>query len=186
MNIDVTRRAPGRRITAAGMKRLAGYLLEQLELPATTELSVLITTDGEIHALNRDYRGKDRPTDVLSFSMREGGGLPGDLLGDIVISLETCERQAREKGWTLEEEVGFLTLHGMLHLLGYDHEKDDEAEVMEAKTQEVWARVHGRVIGLLKGERGTGALEKRGSGETDLERGKRGSGETDLERGRGV
>lgn len=88
------------------------------------ELTVSLVDDAEMHRLNRAYRGKDRPTNVLAFAMREGTRAPGDeaLLGDVVISLETAARQARDHRVPLAEEVRTLLIHGLLHLLGYDHE----------------------------------------------------------------
>ncbi len=87
------------------------------------ELSVVLTDEAEIHALNRDYRDRDRPTDVLSFAQREGeDALDDALLGDVILSVPTAERQARERGHTLEHELLDLLAHGLLHLLGYDHE----------------------------------------------------------------
>jgi probable rRNA maturation factor len=89
------------------------------------ELSIVITDDATIHDLNRQWRHKDRPTDVLSFSQVEGlcPGAPSEeqLLGDVVISLETAARQAKELGHSLEQEVQRLLVHGVLHLLGHDH-----------------------------------------------------------------
>ena len=107
-------------------------LLSALNLPAA-ELSVVLCDDAFIHPLNRDWRGKDQPTDVLSFAQREGEGAdPADpLLGDVIISLETASRQAQQHGHSLVLEVRILLVHGLLHLLGYDHETDEEAEVME-------------------------------------------------------
>lgn len=102
------------------------------------ELSVLLTDDATIHPLNRDYRGKDAPTDVLSFSQLEGEGLSEtDVLGDVVISLQTAQRQAEERGHGLDVEVRTLLVHGICHLLGYDHEQDDEAQEMEALEREL-------------------------------------------------
>jgi probable rRNA maturation factor len=100
-----------------------------------SELSLALVGDEEIHALNRDYAGEDKPTDVLSFSQREGEGpaLPGDapaLLGDIVISVETAARQARARGAALDEELLHLAVHGLAHLCGYDHATPDEERVM--------------------------------------------------------
>jgi len=88
-------------------------------------LSVLLVGDRAMRSLNRRYRGKDRTTDVLSFSFREGQGADVQhlLLGDIVISVPTALRQAREAGHTLYGEVDRLLVHGLLHLLGYDHER---------------------------------------------------------------
>lgn len=108
---------------------------------AGAELVVSLVGDAEIHALNRDYRGKDRPTDVLAFAMREGEPTPdgGDVLGDVVISLDTAARQAAERGVTIAAEVRDLLIHGILHLLGYDHEVSaNESRRMKAK--ERWLR----------------------------------------------
>ena len=95
------------------------------ELSGDFALDVSFVDDAEIHVLNRDYRGKDRPTDVLSFPQWEGEtfdfGEGPIALGDLVISIETAWRQARELGHPLESELDFLTIHGTLHLLGYDH-----------------------------------------------------------------
>ena len=105
-----------------------------------SELSILFVSDKKIQKLNKEYRGIDRPTDVLSFSMEEGegGGVNPWLLGDVIISLETAVRQAEEKGHSLEKEVLILLVHGILHLLGYDHENSPEyAEVMEKKENDI-------------------------------------------------
>lgn len=93
---------------------------------AEAELSVVLTDDDEIHQLNRDYRDRDRPTDVLSFAQREGEDVFDDsLLGDVIISVPTAERQARERRHSLREELLELLVHGILHLLGYDHERSE-------------------------------------------------------------
>ena len=89
-------------------------------------VSVVITDDAEIRELNRDYRNKDCATDVLSFPLYDEHGNLDEELGDIVISLERAAAQAEEYGHSLEREVAFLTAHSMLHLLGYDHEEDEE------------------------------------------------------------
>lgn len=96
----------------------------------TKELSVLLTDDKEIHRLNRDFRGKDKPTDVLSFPMPDP-----DLLGDVVISLPTAKRQAKKFGVSFEEEFYRLLVHGTLHLLGFEHERVSKgvAEKMRRK-----------------------------------------------------
>jgi len=93
------------------------------------ELSILVTDDEEIRTLNRLYRALDRPTDVLSFSQLEGGGpatVP-QLLGDVVISWETAQRQAAEMEHNVLDEMERLLIHGIHHLLGFDHEKDEDA-----------------------------------------------------------
>lgn len=107
------------------------------------EVSVTLVDDQEIQALNREHRGIDQPTDVLSFSQLEGeelAGLPvGEpvLLGDLVISLERCVDQADEYGHSVERELGFLVAHGMLHLLGFDHQSPAEEAVMMGRTEEI-------------------------------------------------
>ncbi|MGH7860576.1 MAG: rRNA maturation RNase YbeY [Candidatus Binatia bacterium] len=109
-------------------------MLEELGL-GDAELSVLLTDDADIHRLNHQYRKRDRPTDVLSFSLREGrfGGVSG-ALGDVVISLDTARRQAEEYGFSLPAEVDRLLVHGVLHLAGYDHERSaGEARRMQRK-----------------------------------------------------
>jgi probable rRNA maturation factor len=122
--------------------RTAEVMLRSLKLPRA-ELSVLLCGDAEIHALNRDYRHKDRPTDVLAFALREGvgGELSGDLLGDVVISLPTAVRQAREHGVSTRAEVWMLLAHGVLHLLGWDHRTDAEDRRMRAEVDRLLAAV---------------------------------------------
>ncbi|HVK89716.1 MAG TPA: rRNA maturation RNase YbeY [Kofleriaceae bacterium] len=96
------------------------------------EVALRLTTDAEIHALNRDYRHKNKPTDVLAFAQREGpgGALHPTLLGDIVISVDTARRQAKRG---LAAELLHLASHGLCHLLGYDHRDDEEERVMNAR-----------------------------------------------------
>lgn len=104
------------------------------------EVSVLYTDDSFIRELNDQYRGEDGATDVLSFPMMSpeemdiASGFP-EVLGDIVISLDTAERQAEERGVSLREEVGLLLIHGCLHLLGYDHDDPSEEAIMWRKQQ---------------------------------------------------
>ncbi|TMA14773.1 MAG: rRNA maturation RNase YbeY [Deltaproteobacteria bacterium] len=93
---------------------------------ASGELSVVVVGDRRMRRLNRLFRGKDRPTDVLSFP--QGGGV----IGDVVISLDTARRQAREGGWTLARELRLLVAHGILHCLGHDHEDQRGARRMAA------------------------------------------------------
>lgn len=108
--------------------------LENESFAYGAEISVTFVLDLEIHEMNREYRGKDKPTDVLSFPLTSGVPEAEDIvngmaaLGDIVISLETAERQAREYGHSIEREIAFLAVHSMLHLLGYDHETSEEDE----------------------------------------------------------
>lgn len=107
------------------------------------EVDITIVTDDEIHTLNRDYRNVDRATDVLSFALDEDGGEPElvggpevHFLGDIIISAETAARQAEEFGHGLEREIVYLAVHGLLHLLGYDHMQEEDKAIMRAKEEE--------------------------------------------------
>jgi probable rRNA maturation factor len=105
-----------------------------LALP-TAELSLVLTDDATIQQLNRDYRGKDTPTDVLSFAQQDVQGPTADVLGDLIISLPTAQRQADERGHSLAAEVRILMVHGLLHLLGHDHlEPEERAEMAQAET----------------------------------------------------
>ena len=130
------RRARG--IAAAQVRRDASRLLRRLRTDA--ELCVTLVGDGEMRRLNATYRGTDRPTDVLAFAAREGKPAPmvDQLLGDVVISLDTAARQASARGVTLAAEVRLLLTHGILHLLGYDHERSPgEARRMFRKQREL-------------------------------------------------
>ncbi|HLO26745.1 MAG TPA: rRNA maturation RNase YbeY [Geobacteraceae bacterium] len=108
-----------------------------------SELSVAIVGDRTIRRLNRDYLGRDKPTNVISFAMQEGDfpGLNPMVLGDVAISADTAAREAGEGGVTFETRLSFLLLHGILHLAGYDHERSGEAEArrMMGKERELFA-----------------------------------------------
>ena len=115
------------------------------EVDELTEVSLMFTDDETIHEMNLEYRGIDRPTDVLSFALEEGeeeeiyGGPEENLLGDIIISVETAVRQAEEYGHSVKREMAFLALHGMLHLLGYDHMEEEERQEMRAQEEAILA-----------------------------------------------
>ncbi len=121
------------------IKRAINTVLREEKFDRNAEVSVTVVTDGSIHALNLEARGVDRPTDVLSFPVfDEDFGVGQAVLGDIVISHETAERQANEYGHSIEREIAFLTVHSMLHLLGYDHETSEEDEKeMFARQEEI-------------------------------------------------
>ena len=110
---------------------------------STGEVSVTLTDDAYIQTLNQQYRQMDRPTDVLSFALNEGiepeiaGGPDINVLGDIVLSVERAKAQAAEYGHSLRREIAFLTVHGMLHLLGYDHIEEAERQKMEQEQKTV-------------------------------------------------
>jgi len=106
-----------RRVDAARVRRVLRGAARKLRVSG--EVALVLAGDRTLHRLNREYRGKDKPTDVLSFPGEAAG------LGDIVISVPTAERNARRLGRTLPQEIDVLALHGFLHVLGYDHETDD-------------------------------------------------------------
>jgi probable rRNA maturation factor len=104
------------------------------------EISIVITDDAQIKELNLSFRGIERPTNVLSFPMQEGefSDITPGLLGDVVISAQTAAREAREAGITLDERMSQLLIHGILHLVGFDHETSAaDADAMETKSYEL-------------------------------------------------
>ena len=108
------------------------------------EISILLADDKKVRELNRQYRGLDRSTDVLSFPQHEDDkqGLNPHLLGDVVVSTVTARRQSTQHKLSLEEELVLLLTHGILHLLGYDHERsDEEARHMKEKTRELFCQI---------------------------------------------
>ena len=127
---------------AAALLRRAVAAAASMASPAGGELAIVLTDDSTIRSLNRDWRRKDAPTNVLSFPAppRVVGGASG-LLGDIVIAYETTEREARTEHKPFAHHLVHLAVHGFLHLAGYDHEADDEAEVMERLEAAILARL---------------------------------------------
>lgn len=110
--------------------------LEDTEL----EFSVIIVDNKRIHEINKEYRGIDRPTDVISFALEDNEEIEFDhyrILGDIYISIDKVREQAKEYGHSEKRELAFLTVHGFLHLLGYDHMKPEDEKVMFAKQEEI-------------------------------------------------
>jgi probable rRNA maturation factor len=138
-------RAVGRTLSATPHAALS-------ETSATIEVSIRLTSDDEVRVLNRQYRGQDKPTNVLSFPMVQPDLIDtlsntddGEvLLGDIVLAHGVCAHEAIERGVLLEHHATHLIVHGVLHLLGYDHMTDSEAEAMEAIERDVMAslRLH--------------------------------------------
>lgn len=128
--------------------KVAEYALKQEEAQANAELSIALVDEEEIRELNARYRGKDYPTDVLSFqSETPEHEVPVNvpyLLGDVVICPAVATRQAKEYGQTFDQEMGLLLTHGILHLLGYDHEAEPEAEEMEAREREILSAFFGK------------------------------------------
>ena len=131
-----------RHLDRAYLERLATTVLNAEGVSGPIELSLLITDDEGIRVLNRQYRGIDAPTDVLSFSLLPENGdrlapSPDGVLrlGDIVLSYERILAQAEEFGHSPREEMGLLFVHGLLHILGYDHEQEDAAREMEEREE---------------------------------------------------
>ncbi len=151
------RLAPEVREVVNALRRAVETLLARHGL-AEAEVTVSLVGDAEMRRLNRRYRGRDEPTDVLSFPLHSPGAIrPGDrtrptgggdassalplLLGDVVISVERAARQAGEYGHPLAREMAFLAVHGVLHLLGYDHETAEEERAMSGEAEIVLAAV---------------------------------------------
>ena len=135
------------------IRRSCNAVLDFEHFDGPAEISVTFVDNNRIHELNKEYRDKDSATDVLSFPLGENGEYDIDedngckILGDIVISMERAMEQAVLYGHSLQREVAYLTVHSMLHLLGYDHIDDDEAEVMEAREDAIL-----RDLALERGE----------------------------------
>ena len=128
---------------------LATFVLHKVGKPENTEVSISFVSDEEIAQLNEQYRGKQGPTDVLSFEcdndpMPEEALVPGEEpvyeLGDIVIAVDVAERQTAIYGTTFEREITILTIHGLLHLCGYDHVTDELAAIMEPLEDDLLAQ----------------------------------------------
>lgn len=145
MPVQVSAQPPGTEalaFDAAGFAGRAERLLIALEVP-DAELSVSLVDDDAMAELNQRYRGRSGPTDVLSFSLLEGDHAEyrGGMLGDVVIDLAVAARQAEAGGRSLDDELLHLLIHGALHLLGFDHELEDEAERMQARERELQAEL---------------------------------------------
>lgn len=136
MQIAVSSHREPEPLDLAAFERLGAFVLEREEIPDPAELSIGIVDLEEMTALNERYRGAAGPTDVLSFACDDPCAAEGDepiTLGDVIIAPEVAERQASEYGHTVEEELNLLLVHGILHLLGYEHATDEEAAVMQAR-----------------------------------------------------
>jgi probable rRNA maturation factor len=153
MNLDIDIEAPWSADTdwadiAERTVEAAARLVPELANERLTA-SLLFTSDEEIHVLNRQWRGKDKPTNVLSFPMLAQDQLavlspdgPPEMLGDLALACETCTREAAEKGGSIEDHASHLIVHGLLHLAGHDHETGEaEAEAMEALETRILALI---------------------------------------------
>lgn len=132
----------------ADLTKAMNVVAELEALSPQTEVDITLVDDAAIHELNRTYRGIDRPTDVLSFALDEGEEEPEvdddeieHLLGDVIISAPTAVRQGEEYGHGLEREMTYLAVHGMLHLLEYDHMEEKDKLIMRKREEEVLRRL---------------------------------------------
>jgi probable rRNA maturation factor len=119
------------------LRRTAEKLLRAEGCAETSEVSVVLTDDPGITELNRQYKHRDRPTDVLSFYQSEGPEDRGDILGDVVISVDTAQAQAEERAKSLDDEMDLLLAHGILHLLGFTDYTDEDARLMQERAATV-------------------------------------------------
>ena len=130
------------KINQRKIEEIIKKVLLHLKVDERTEISVLFTDDKFIRTLNNKYRGIDKPTDVLSFSLQEGAVKSPEIesdkpLGDIIISAETAQRQADTLNHSIEKELTVLLIHGLLHLIGYDHEEEKDYKIMREKESEI-------------------------------------------------
>ena len=127
------------------INQVAAICLREEQMPEDAEVDLLFVDNEAIREMNREYRDKDSATDVLSFPMYEPDEEIDDeeevLLGDIVISLERAQEQCEEYGHSLEREVMYLLVHGLLHLAGYDHMEEEEKKVMRAQEEKLLAQI---------------------------------------------
>jgi probable rRNA maturation factor len=123
---------------AARVRAAVEAALAEAKGPAEAEITVLLTDDAEQRTLNAQFRGKDKPTNVLSFPSPE---FAAPHVGDVALAYETCAGEAQEQSKPLSDHLSHLVAHGVLHLLGWDHESDAEAEAMEALERKVMARL---------------------------------------------
>jgi probable rRNA maturation factor len=148
MAVEITRLGAGTRYPTAALRKIAETLLRAVK-QSRAELSIALVGDREMRPLNTKYRKKRKTTDVLSFFIDDQPPAGVPILGDVVISVEQARRQAQERGKTLKSEMVTLLIHGILHLLGYDHEKSPrQARIMFAYEQKLYAHLCDR--GLLK------------------------------------
>ena len=147
MGILIDNQQRRRPINLEMIRETAQAILDDLGCPEG-ELSILFVDDERIQTLNRDYRLKDHPTNVLSFSMREGdfSQITPELLGDVVISVETAAAEAEKAGISLGAHMTWLLIHGILHLFGHDHEQSrQQADDMENRTKQLMKKVKGLI-----------------------------------------
>jgi len=135
-------------IDLEAVKKIACEIMAQEKLPDNAELSLVFCDDDTIKDLNNNFRGKNEPTDVLSFPMTQNKFVNFEpetiLLGDIVISLDTALKQANELKHSLATEITFLLIHGILHLIGFDHINEDERKVMLKRESDIFTKLNSK------------------------------------------
>ena len=176
------RNGPFRDVARPDVRRWAKRMLDCLDL-AKVELSIVLTDDSEIRELNGVFRQRDKATDVLAFAMREGEplggstaaskGTSGEILGDVVISVETARRQAKEHRRTLTAEIQMLLGHGLLHLIGYDHRTKREETVMNAETERLCRAARGEPVVAARSKVPAGKTARAGAKKSAVKRTKR-------------
>lgn len=140
MLIRITSHREPEPLDISAFERLAAFVLEREDAPEASELSLAIVDIDEMTQLNSRYRGKEGPTDVLSFGCDDPCPVDSDepiTLGDVVLAPQVAEEQARELGHTVEEELNLLVVHGILHLLGYEHDADEDAAAMQERERAI-------------------------------------------------
>ena len=135
--IDVAQPAPGWPDIMPLIEPAVRIGLMEVEQPVFGELSVVLSDDAQVQTLNREYRGKDKPTNVLSFPMPPESGL----MGDVIFALETLQREADMQEKSFEDHFTHLLIHGLMHLQGFDHQTEPEAQDMEAREIRALARL---------------------------------------------
>ena len=141
MPVEIVCRRVGKKYSSRKLKKIAGAVLDIVG-EREAELSLALIGDSEMQTLNAKYRGKDETTDVLSFPAEKNLPLHTRLLGDVIISLDKAARQAKERRRTLEQELATLLAHGIVHLLGYDHERSvQEARRMKRLETKIYRRL---------------------------------------------
>ena len=146
-HLDITIESPFEDVISENsLRHVTENVLGHEGVEHPVELSLLITGDETVHELNRNYRQLDETTDVLAFAFQEDSDFPSPVdgitqLGEVIISAEQAERQAAENEHSLEQEIAILTIHGILHLLGYDHQNNKAEQAMRAREKEILDRL---------------------------------------------
>jgi probable rRNA maturation factor len=147
MKIQIENRQAHIKINREKLRNTVLKIFKILDCPEN-EISICLTDDANITQLNKQYLGKNKATNVLSFSLHEGefGNITPHAMGDVVISVETAQKDAKKGNLTVEQEIDFLLIHGILHLAGYNHENTSEKEIekMRQKEKEVFNIIHRR------------------------------------------